>query len=372
MPANAAMYPSLRKALFKLEAERAHSLTLAAIGIAGNILPARWLLSLLYSAPNKPVNAFGLTFKNPIGLAAGYDKDARAVLGLAELGFGHIEVGTVTPLAQPGNPKPRLFRLEQDEALINRMGFPSRGSAYVQRRMSPRIRGNWLGEVLGIPGRSNVVNDPRSLRRTAGCIIGINIGKNAGTPNEESVMDYLALLQNFAPHADYLAVNVSSPNTVGLRALQGGRALEALLTQLHAQRRIEQERIKRRLPLLVKLAPDLTTAELDEAVDAIVSTHMDGIIVTNTTLAREGLRSVHASEQGGLSGMPLRQRSEAVLQQVVKRASGQIAVISAGGILGVEDVRRRLDMGAALVQLYTALVYRGPGLVKSILRSLAG
>ena len=365
------MYPSIRKVLFKLEPERAHSLTLAAIGLAGNILPVRWILSLLYSAPGKPVSAFGLTFKNPIGLAAGYDKDARAVYGLAALGFGHLEVGTVTPLPQPGNPKPRLFRLEEDEAVINRMGFPSRGSAYVQRRMSPRIRGNWLGEMLGIPGRSNVVNDPRSLRRTAGCIIGINIGRNAATPNEEAVMDYLALLQNFAPHADYLAINISSPNTVGLRALQGGKALEALLTQLHAQRRIEQERIKRRLPLLVKLAPDLTAAELDSAVDVIVSTHMDGIIVTNTTLARDELRSIHASEQGGLSGAPLRKRSEAVLQHVARRVSGGIDVISAGGILDVEDVRRRLDMGAALVQLYTGLVYRGPGLVKSMLRSLA-
>ena len=365
------MYPSIRKALFKLEPERAHSLTLAAIGLAGNILPVRWILSLLYSAPGRPVSAFGLTFKNPIGLAAGYDKDARAVYGLAALGFGHIELGTVTPLPQPGNPKPRLFRLEEDEAIINRMGFPSRGSAYVQRRMSPRIRGNWLGEMLGIPGRSNVINDPRSLRRTAGCIIGINIGRNAATPNEEAVMDYLALLQNFAPHADYLAINISSPNTVGLRALQGGKALEALLTQLHAQRRIEQERIKRRLPLLVKLAPDLTAAELDSAVDVIVSTHMDGIIVTNTTLARDELRSIHASEQGGLSGAPLRKRSEAVLQHVARRVSGGIDVISAGGILDVEDVRRRLDMGAALVQLYTGLVYRGPGMVKSMLRSLA-
>jgi len=365
------MYPSIRKVLFKLEPERAHSLTLAAISLAGNILPVRWILSLLYSAPGKPVSAFGLTFKNPIGLAAGYDKDARAVYGLAALGFGHIELGTVTPLPQPGNPKPRVFRLEEDEAIINRMGFPSRGSAYVQRRMSPRIRGNWLGEMLGIPGRSNVINDPRSLRRTAGCIIGINIGRNAATPNEEAVMDYLALLQNFAPHADYLAINISSPNTVGLRALQGGKALEALLTQLHAQRRIEQERIKRRLPLLVKLAPDLTAAELDSAVDVIVSTHMDGIIVTNTTLARDELRSIHASEQGGLSGAPLRKRSDAVLQHVARRVSGRIDIISAGGILEVDDVRRRLDMGAALVQLYTGLVYRGPGLVKSLLRSLA-
>ncbi|MFH1185506.1 MAG: quinone-dependent dihydroorotate dehydrogenase, partial [Chloroflexota bacterium] len=324
----------------------------------------------LYAAPSRPVTAFGLTFKNPVGLAAGYDKDARAVRGLAALGFGHIEVGTVTSLAQPGNPRPRVFRLVEEEAVINRMGFPSRGSAYMQRRMSPRMRGNWLGEMLGMPGRHSAAQDPRALRFTAGCILGVNIGRNAGTPNEEAVMDYLSLLQNFASHADYLAINVSSPNTVGLRLLQGADALEALLAQLHAQRRIEQERIKRRLPLLVKLSPDMTDAELDAALEAIVRTHMDGVIVTNTTVAREGLRSEHASEQGGLSGAPLRVRSEAILQHVVRRVPGEVSVVSAGGILGPEDAQRRLDMGAALVQIYTGLIYRGPGLVKEILRSL--
>ncbi|HSR20986.1 MAG TPA: dihydroorotate dehydrogenase (quinone) [Anaerolineales bacterium] len=364
------MYSLLRRALFKLEPEQAHALTLLALGAAGGVAPARWMLQLAYSAPARPVNAFGLTFRNPIGLAAGYDKDARAVRGLTALGFGHIEIGTVTPLPQRGHPGPRLFRLVEDEALINRLGFPSRGSAYVQQRMSPRLRGNWIAQVLGIPGRSSPAPDPRSLRLTTECILGINLGRNAATANDEAVMDYLALLQSFAPHADYLTINVSSPNTTGLRSLQEAAALEELLKQLHVQRRIEQERIKRRLPLLVKLGPDLTRDELDSALEAIVRTHMDGVIVTNTTVHREGLRSAVASEPGGLSGAPLRQRSEAVLQHVLQRVGQEMAVVSAGGVMSAEDARRRLDMGAALVQVYTGLIYRGPGLVREILKAL--
>ena len=365
------MYPALRKALFKLEPERAHNLTLLMLGLAGIVTPARWMLSLLNAGPSIPVTAFGLPFKNPIGLAAGYDKDARAVPGLAALGFGHIEVGTVTPLPQSGNPKPRLFRLPEDEAVINRLGFPSKGAAHMQRRLSPRIRGNWIGEMLGIPGRTGSTPDPRSLRLTAGCVLGVNIGRNAATPNDEAVLDYLALLQNFASLSDYLTINVSSPNTAGLRRLQEEAALEALLTQLHAQRRIEQERIKRRLPLLVKLSPDMSEAELDAAVDVIGRTHMDGVIVTNTTLAREGLHSAAASEAGGLSGAPLRARSEAVLKRVVQQLGSKLAVVSAGGVMTPDDARRRLDLGATLVQVYTGLVYRGPGLVKKTLRTLS-
>jgi dihydroorotate dehydrogenase len=364
------MHPLIRNTLFRLEPERAHALTLALLGLAGEITPVRSMIQGMYAAPSRPVTAFGLRFRNPIGLAAGFDKDARAVPGLAALGFGHIEVGTVTPLSQPGNPKPRLFRLEEDEAIINRLGFPSRGSAYVQRRLSPRMRGSWVAEMLGIPGAGGRAPDPHALRLTSGCIVGVNIGRNARTANEQAVWDYLALLENFAGNADYLTINVSSPNTANLRLLEGAEALEALLRQLHLQRKIEQERIKRRLPLLVKLSPDLSDSELDAALDAIVSTRMDGVVVTNTTLSRGVLHSAAAAEQGGLSGAPLRTRSEAVLQQTVRRVGSEIAVISAGGIMSAEDVKRRLDMGAALVQVYTALVYRGPGVVKDMLRGL--
>jgi dihydroorotate dehydrogenase len=364
------MYSSYRSLLFRLDPERIHALTLAALGVAGNTPPARWILYALYHAPKRPVNVFGLNFKNPVGLAAGYDKNAVAVRGLAALGFGHIEVGTVTPLPQAGNPKPRVFRLPEDEAIINRLGFPSRGSAFVRRRLTPGPAGSWLADVVGLPGHDTSRPNRHSLRLTSGAVLGVNLGKNKNTPNEEAVMDYLDLLQNLAPHADYLTINVSSPNTVGLRQLQGRAALEELLTQLHAQRKFEQERIKRRLPLLVKLAPDLTDSELDDALDAILRTHMDGVVVTNTTVRREGLRSAHQAEEGGLSGAPLRARSEAVLKQAVRRLAGELPVVSAGGILGPEDARRRLDMGAALVQIYTGLVYQGPGLVRRIVKAL--
>ncbi len=358
------MYSLLRPLLFRLDPERAHVLTLLMLRVAGGLAPARGVLEWLYSAPCKPVGAFGLAFKNPVGLAAGYDKDALAVRGLAALGFGHLEIGTVTPRPQAGNPRPRLFRLIEDEALINRLGFPSRGAGFVQRRLRAAARGS-LAEVL--PGAES---PPRAVRRAWPFVLGVNIGKNRDTPNEEAVFDYLALLQNFAPLADYLTINVSSPNTAGLLRLQERRALEPLLSRLHQQRLIEQRALRRRVPLLVKLGPDLSEAELDEAVGAILDSGMDGIIVTNTSLGREGLRSRYRGEAGGLSGAPLRVRSEAVLQRVVRAVNGRLPIVSAGGIMSAADARRRLDMGATLIQLYTGLIYRGPALVKAIVTSL--
>ncbi len=362
------MYPFFRKYLFRLEAEQAHGLTLSALRLAGDFFLSRWIMQLAYAAPARPVSAVGLSFRNPVGLAAGYDKDGTALRGLAALGFGHIELGTVTPLPQPGNPRPRIFRLVEDEAIINRMGFPSRGSEFVQMRLNPRLRGDWVERILGFSTRSKRAGKAVPERLTGNAILGVNIGRNKATANEQAVLDYLELLQNFARYADYIAVNVSSPNTEGLRDLQAGKALEQLLTQLHAQRLIEQASLKRRLPLLVKLSPDLSPADLDEAVDVIVGTHMDGIIVTNTTLAREGLRSGYQSESGGLSGRPLAARSEAVLRQVMRRAKDAVGIVSAGGIMCAEDARRRLDMGARLVQVYSGLAYAGPGLVKDIVR----
>ncbi len=339
------MYRLFRSLLFRLDPETAHHLTLQLIRL-GAIPPVGWALSLLYAAPKKPVQAFGLEFPNPVGLAAGYDKDGLAWRGLSTLGFGHIEIGTVTPLPQPGNEKPRVFRLVEDEAVINRMGFPGNGA----EAMLQRLR--------------------REGRKAHKAILGINLGKNKNTPNEEAVFDYLALLQNFAARADYLAINVSSPNTVGLRNLQGRAALEELLTQVAAQRGMEQARLEKRLPLLVKLAPDLEEAELDDAVEVILRTGMDGIIVTNTTLGRAGLRSSAREETGGLSGRPLTGLSETVLAAVVKKVEGRLPVVSVGGIMCAEDAKRRLDMGAALVQVYTGLVYAGPGLVKKIIRAV--
>ena len=357
------MYPFFRSLLFRLDPETAHQLTLQAIRAAGEIPISRWILTQLYKAPAKPVQAFGLTFKNPIGLAAGYDKDAMAIRGLGTLGFGHLEVGTVTPQPQPGNPLPRVFRLPEDEAVINRMGFPSRGSEFVQQRLNPSLRAGIVEKLL--PRRRK--NTQKRIKK-GDVILGINLGKNKDTPNEEAVLDYLELLQCFAPYADYLAINISSPNTVGLRQLQGRAALEGLLTQLHAQRQFEEQNLNKRLPLLVKLAPDLGEKELDEAVDVILSARMDGIIVTNTTLAREELRSAHRGESGGLSGSPLRLKSESVLCEVVKRVDGRIPIVSVGGIMNPEDAKRRLELGAALIQIYTGLIYAGPGLVKKTLK----
>jgi dihydroorotate dehydrogenase len=363
------MYKLLRSILFRLDPETAHQLTLQAIRFAGNFPPSNWFLTQIYKAPLKPVHAFGLTFKNPVGLAAGYDKNAVAVRGLSALGFGHIEVGTVTPRPQPGNPRPRVFRLPEDEAVINRMGFPGKGAAFMVKSLKGKqnrfpFGSGLLRLLLEITSKNSQPVQPVSRNPL---VLGINLGKNKDTPNEEAVLDYLELLQCFAPYADYLAINISSPNTVGLRQLQGRAALEALLYQLDIQRKLEEKALEKRIPLLVKLAPDLPEQELGDAMEVILNTHMDGIIVTNTSLAREGLRSKYREEAGGLSGSPLGLRSEAVLCQVVKRVDGKIPIVSVGGIMNPEDAKRRLELGATLIQIYTGLIYQGPGLVKKIL-----
>jgi dihydroorotate dehydrogenase len=336
------MYAAIRPWLFQIAPETAHHLTLQLMRICGT-QPFRSFLQKMYSAPAKPVEAFGIRFSNPVGLAAGYDKDGIAVRGLSALGFGHIEVGTVTPQPQPGNPRPRIFRLVEDQAVINRMGFPGKGSQYVGDRLT------------GFNGH-----------RPSSTVLGLNLGKNKDTPLEEAASDYLELMRVFAPLADYLAINVSSPNTVGLRRLQGRDLLEALLKEIaNARRTAHTAR-----PILVKLAPDLSDDELDDAIGVIQDCGMDGVIATNTTLARDGLRSAHRAETGGLSGSPLRVRSEAMLEKTVRRVNGKVPVVSVGGIMCPEDAKRRLDMGAALVQVYTGLIYRGPGLVREIVRGI--
>lgn len=340
------MYGLLRRLLFRLDPERAHALALGAVRVAGAVPPLRALLRALYGVPDRPVQAFGLTFPNPVGLAAGYDKDGLGWRGLACLGFGHLELGTVTPLPQPGNPRPRVFRLTEDRALINRLGFPSRGADFLVQRLLRRRRG--------------------------GVVVGVNIGKNRETPLEAATADYVALLERFATLADYLVVNVSSPNTVGLRRLQARDVLEGLLKALVAARRPYVEGRAGALPLLVKLAPDLSAAELDDALDAVLAAGLDGVVATNTTLARDGLRSPRAAETGGLSGAPLAARSTAVVRAIHDRTGGRLPVIGVGGVAGPDDVRAKLDAGATLVQVYTGLVYEGPGLVRRILRALAG
>ncbi|MDD2920877.1 MAG: quinone-dependent dihydroorotate dehydrogenase [Anaerolineales bacterium] len=358
------MYNTLRPYLFRLDPERAHELTLRALRIAGNFSPARKTLELIFAAPQKPVEAFGLKFKNPVGLAAGYDKDGVALRGLSALGFGHLEIGTVTPRPQAGNPSPRVFRLVEDEAVINRMGFPSRGSERALMELDSTLRASIVERILGFDPR------PRVFTRFSDSILGVNLGKNKETPNEQAALDYVSLVDVFSRYADYLTINISSPNTAGLRQLQERDALENLLKHIHAQRVLNEARHEKKLPILIKLSPDLSEAELDDAIEVILRAKMDGVIVTNTTLSRDGLRSNLKGESGGLSGSPLRARSEAVLHQTVKRVNGQIPIVSAGGIMHPDDAKKRLDMGATLIQVYTGLIYRGPALVKQILQGL--
>lgn len=340
------VYPSFRSILFKMDPETAHGLTLNLVRLAGSFFPSRWLLQAMYAAPEKPVEVFGLKFKNPVGLAAGYDKDGVAIRGLSTLGFGHLEIGTVTPRPQPGNPKPRVFRLVEDGAVINRMGFPGKGAEFAVHHIRP------------------VTHRPRAT------LLGLNLGKNKDTPLENAADDYITLMRCFMPLADYLAINISSPNTVGLRRLQGREMLAGLLGAIAQERTTIALGRGGHKPVLVKLAPDLNDDELDDALDVILGTGMDGVIATNTTLGRLGLVSRHQGETGGLSGRPLTVRSEAVLEKVVKRLDGRLPVVSVGGIMSPEDAKRRLDKGAALVQLYTGLIYAGPGLVQKIIWNL--
>jgi dihydroorotate dehydrogenase len=338
------MYSHLRQLLFRLDPESAHALSLSAIRLAGQLAPMRLLLYSIFATPEKRVEAFGLTFRNPLGLAAGYDKDGLAWRGLACLGFGHIEVGTVTLKPHQGNPKPRLFRLPEDQALINRMGFPGRGAEFVQKELS--------------------------ASRPPGLILGVNLGKNKDTPLEAATGDYLALMVRFAPLADYLAINVSSPNTVGLRRLQARQALESLLQALSDQRRHLAGVSERTIPLLVKLAPDLDESELDDALEAIINTGMDGVIATNTTVERQMLNSRQAVQAGGLSGAPLTRRSTHMICHIHRHTGGKLPIIGVGGVMRPSDARQKLDAGATLVQIFTGLVYSGPGLVKKILNEI--
>jgi dihydroorotate dehydrogenase len=339
------VYPSLRPFFFRIDPEVVHTITLAAMRLAGQFHPIRTALQSWYAAPAKPVQAFGINFRNPVGLAAGYDKDGEGWRGLFCLGFGHIEVGTVTLAPQAGNPRPRLTRLPEDQALINRMGFPSRGAEYVRRQISKL--------------------------RSPGLVLGVNLGMNKDTPLEKACGDYLSLFDRFIPVADYLAINVSSPNTVGLRKLQRRRELEEILSALNRRRsEFSRQAPGKRKPILVKLAPDLDEDALDEALEAITLTGMDGVIASNSTTCRSGLKSPHANEAGGMSGSPLGKRSTQMIRHIFERTEGKLPIIGVGGVMGAADAQEKLDAGAVLVQVYTGLVYKGPRLVQTILQAI--
>jgi len=336
------MYTIVRRLLFLLEPEKAHSLSVSLMRIAGLFPPIRTLLINWYRVPDHPVCAFGINFRNPIGLAAGYDKDGLAWRGLACLGFGHIEIGTVTPRPQEGNPRPRLFRLPQDKALINRLGFPGKGASFVVKQLIKA--------------------------RPSGLVLGVNLGINRDTPLESAASDYISLLRTFTPLVDYLVINVSSPNTIGLRRLQARDALEDLLSQLRIERDVINKQFNCQVPLLIKLAPDLSDDELDDALDAITRYKLDGVIATNTTVGRQDVHSSLAHETGGLSGTPLKNISTQMIKKIYSRTSGKLPIIGVGGVMGAPDVYEKMDAGAVLVQVYTGLVYKGPGLVAQLCR----
>ena len=350
-PLVANAYRAARPWLFSLPAEDAHRLGLRALRAAQR-LPGGVGLALLDRLfatrdPRLGVEAFGLRFPNPVGLAAGLDKDAEAPAAFAALGFGMVEIGTVTPRPQPGNPKPRMFRLPEDDGLINRMGFPSGGATVARNHLWP-----WRH---GLPG---------------GAVLGINLGKNAGTPVEEAASDYVATFNALHDLAGYAVVNVSSPNTPGLRALQTRDNLTRLASTVVARRDLARTKTGRRVPILVKIAPDLDESGLADVVGAALDAGIDGLIATNTTLARPALRSANSHETGGLSGAPLRDRATQVLRWLVREAGTRLPIVAAGGIMGPDDVTARLDAGAVLVQAYTGVVYAGPGFAGQACASL--
>ena len=346
---NALSYALLRPWLFGMDAETAHEKTLHALTSTQNT-PMQWAYA--QKQVQDPVVLAGLRFPNRVGLAAGLDKNAQCIDALAALGFGFVEVGTVTPKGQPGNPKPRMFRLPQANALINRLGFNNEGlAAFVQNVQKARCR-----------------------QHAGSMLLGLNIGKNASTPIEHAADDYLTCLDGVYPYADYVTVNISSPNTQHLRSLQSDEALEALLLALADRRRALAQVHQRRVPLFIKIAPDLDTDQIDLLAKTLrrlcmtgdqVNDHAWGLIATNTTLSREAVQGLpHASETGGLSGAPVLEKSNAVIRQLRAALGKNFPIIGVGGILSGADAVSKIEAGADVVQIYTGLIYRGPALVE--------
>lgn len=335
------LYALLRPLLFALDAETAHRVTLQTLKALEPVGLPTWA----GPAPaHCALHVMGISIPNPVGLAAGLDKNGEFIDALSRLGFGFIEIGTVTPRAQPGNPRPRVFRLPQARAVINRLGFNSDGvDRLVENARSARYRG----------------------------VLGINIGKNADTPIERATDDYLACLRKVYPLASYVTVNISSPNTTDLRALQQAGELNQLLGALKSEQRRLADTHGKHVPLAVKIAPDLDATQIQAIADALRQHAIEAVIATNTTTTRDGVAGLpHAEETGGLSGAPLAARATAVIEQLVRALAGEVPVIGVGGILGADDARRKIAAGAQLVQLYTGLIYRGPELVTECVTAL--
>lgn len=335
------IYPLVRPLLFQLDAETAHDLTLTSLKWAERL---RLLPDHTEKIITTPRQVMGIQFPNAVGLAAGLDKNAAVIDGMATLGFGFIEVGTVTPRPQPGNPRPRLFRVKQARGIINRFGFNN----------------------LGV---DNLVENVKAAKYKG--VLGINIGKNFDTPNERAVDDYLHCMQKVYAHASYITVNISSPNTKNLRALQEKDALSALLASLKFEQTKLTEQHGRYVPIALKIAPDLTPEQVSEIADLLMQHQIDGVIATNTTLSRDAVKGMpHAEETGGLSGAPVRTASTIVIQQLSQRLQGAVPIIGVGGILSGADAVEKIAAGASLVQVYSGLIYQGPKLVKDVCKSL--
>ncbi|MBK4724002.1 MULTISPECIES: quinone-dependent dihydroorotate dehydrogenase [Erwiniaceae] len=334
-------YPFVRKALFQLDPERAHDLTLQQLKrISGT--PLMGLIR--QSLPFKPVTCMGLTFKNPLGLAAGLDKNGECIDAFGAMGFGSIEIGTVTPRPQPGNDKPRMFRIVAAEGIINRMGFNN----------------------LGV---DNLVENVKKAHFDG--ILGINIGKNKDTPVEQGKDDYLTCMDKIYPYAGYIAINISSPNTPGLRSLQYGEALDDLLAAIKIRQNDLQQIHHKYVPVAVKIAPDLSEEELIQVADSLVRHNIDGVIATNTTLDRELVKGLkHAEEAGGLSGRPVQLRSTEIVRRLALELQGRIPIIGVGGIDSLVSAREKITAGASLVQIYSGFIYKGPPLIKEIVTYL--
>jgi len=339
-------YALTRPFLFGLDPEQAHDLTLGALA---RIQHTPLMCAIAQARVDDPVTVAGLRFPNRLGLAAGLDKNGRCIDGLAAMGFGFIEVGTVTPMAQPGNPRPRMFRLTQANALINRLGFNNDGL------------------------EAFVANVKRARFRTQGGILGLNIGKNASTPIERAVDDYLTCLDGVYPHADYVTVNISSPNTQNLRTLQSDAALDALLAAVQQRKAGLAKEHGRNVPIFVKIAPDLDETQVGVIAATLKKNGIDGVIATNTTLAREAVKHLpHGDETGGLSGAPVFEASNRVITQLRAALGKGFPIIGVGGVMSAADAVAKLAAGADLVQIYTGFIYKGPELVQQAARALAG
>jgi len=336
-------YPAIRKVFFQFDAETIHELTIKGLKRTGSTP-----LNTLYKqcVNNKPVTVMGIEFPNPLGLAAGLDKNGECIDAFAAMGFGFIEVGTVTPRPQPGNPKPRIFRLPEANAVINRMGFNNKGVDY----LVSQVRASKFSGVLGI-----------------------NIGKNKDTPEENAKDDYIHCMKKVYDFASYITINISSPNTPGLRSLQYGEALNELLSALKTEQAVLEKQYNKYVPIAVKIAPDLTEEEVISIAQSLVDNDIDGVIATNTTLSREGVEGLEfGNEQGGLSGAPVKDKSTTVIKLLTKALDGKLPIIGVGGIASSADANEKIEAGANLVQVYTGFIYQGPPLVKDIVNGLKG